>query len=154
MSVHTEAGPAAKDPVCGMTVRIRPEAITDDYEGTRFYFCCPRCRERFRSEPAKYLGARRNGEAHLAAAQPSPQMAAARPQALGYTCPMHPEVKQSTPAACPLCGMAVEPIGIELPQQTTEYFCPMHPEVVRDQPGACPICGMALEPRDKRARAA
>ena len=63
-----------------------------------------------------------------------------------YVCPMHPEVRQPTPGACPKCGMALEP---EVPNLAakTEYVCPMHPEVVRDEPGACPICGMALEPR-------
>jgi Cu+-exporting ATPase len=63
-----------------------------------------------------------------------------------YVCPMDPEVRQSTPGACPKCGMALEP---ETPAAATrtEYVCPMHPEIVRDAPGACPICGMALEPR-------
>jgi Cu+-exporting ATPase len=26
-----------------------------------------------------------------------------------YTCPMHPQIEQSTPGACPICGMALEP---------------------------------------------
>src|SRR3954464_764871 len=26
-----------------------------------------------------------------------------------YTCPMHPEVEQEGPGACPICGMALEP---------------------------------------------
>ena len=26
-----------------------------------------------------------------------------------YTCPMHPEVRQDHPGACPKCGMALEP---------------------------------------------
>jgi len=29
-----------------------------------------------------------------------------------YTCPMHPEVQQATPGDCPLCGMALEPVGV------------------------------------------
>ena len=60
---------------------------------------------------------------------------------------MDPEVRQSGPGICPVCGMALEPETIELPTVKTEYVCPMHPEVVRDEAGACPICGMALEPR-------
>ena len=28
-----------------------------------------------------------------------------------YTCPMHPEVISDTPGACPICGMALEPIA-------------------------------------------
>jgi P-type Cu+ transporter len=27
-----------------------------------------------------------------------------------YTCPMHPEVRRAQPGACPLCGMALEPL--------------------------------------------
>ncbi len=36
----------------------------------------------------------------------------ADPSASGpvYTCPMHPEVRQNKPGACPKCGMALEPV--------------------------------------------
>jgi len=27
-----------------------------------------------------------------------------------YTCPMHPEIRQNGPGACPICGMALEPV--------------------------------------------
>ena len=26
-----------------------------------------------------------------------------------YTCPMHPQIRQAGPGACPICGMALEP---------------------------------------------
>ena len=29
-----------------------------------------------------------------------------------YTCPMHPEVRQVGPGACPICGMALEPVVV------------------------------------------
>jgi P-type Cu+ transporter len=64
-----------------------------------------------------------------------------------YTCPMHPEVRQDRPGACPLCGMALEPVTAAVPRTRLTYVCPMHPEIVRSEPGTCPICGMALEPR-------
>lgn len=35
---------------------------------------------------------------------PSPP-AAARPEDLPYSCPMHPEVKRASPGPCPKCGM-------------------------------------------------
>jgi Cu+-exporting ATPase len=64
-----------------------------------------------------------------------------------YTCPMHPEIRESEPGACPKCGMALErDSAAEFPTRT-EWVCPMHPEIVRDAPGSCPICGMSLEPR-------
>ena len=27
-----------------------------------------------------------------------------------YTCPMHPQIRRSTPGSCPICGMALEPL--------------------------------------------
>ncbi|MBS0638133.1 MAG: haloacid dehalogenase, partial [Verrucomicrobia bacterium] len=27
-----------------------------------------------------------------------------------YTCPMHPEIRQEGPGACPICGMSLEPV--------------------------------------------
>lgn len=62
-----------------------------------------------------------------------------------WTCPMHPEVVQDHPGACPKCGMALEPLT-PVPSAKQRWTCPMHPEIVRDAPGICPICGMALEP--------
>ena len=31
-----------------------------------------------------------------------------------YTCPMHPEVRQIGPGSCPKCGMALEPVSVNL----------------------------------------
>ena len=31
---------------------------------------------------------------------------------VAYTCPMHPEIRQSGPGACPICGMALEPVVV------------------------------------------
>ena len=70
-----------------------------------------------------------------------------RNQTTNFTCPMHPEVRQSGPGSCPKCGMALEPEGLPPDSVKTEYTCPMHPEIVQCHPGSCPICGMALEPR-------
>ena len=64
-----------------------------------------------------------------------------------FTCPMHPEVRQAGPGACPKCGMALEPVEPIAASSKTEWTCPMHPEIVRDAPGNCPICGMVLEPK-------
>jgi P-type Cu+ transporter len=32
------------------------------------------------------------------------------PTATIYTCPMHPQIRQAGPGACPICGMALEPL--------------------------------------------
>ena len=63
-----------------------------------------------------------------------------------HTCPMHPEVRNDGPGACPKCGMALEPLKVAPSGAMVEWTCPMHPQIVRDRPGFCPICGMALEP--------
>ncbi|MCZ6897279.1 MAG: heavy metal-binding domain-containing protein, partial [Betaproteobacteria bacterium] len=34
-----------------------------------------------------------------------------------YTCPMHPEVQQSSPGDCPKCGMALEPMMPSLEEE-------------------------------------
>ncbi len=64
-----------------------------------------------------------------------------------YTCPMHPEVRQSGPGTCPDCGMALEPVAPPAGPMGAGYTCPMHPEVRQSGPGTCPDCGMALEPQ-------
>ena len=40
--------------------------------------------------------------------------------ASGYTCPMHPEIRQDRPGNCPLCGMALEPLMPELDDDNPE----------------------------------
>lgn len=41
-----------------------------------------------------------------------------------YTCPMHPEVRQTGPGSCPKCGMALEPLALSLdqPEDNHEYL--------------------------------
>ena len=116
-----------------MTVEPENAAASTEYKGKTYYFCAELCRDRFVSNPDRFL----DGKVQ---AQEGPAGAL-------YTCPMDPEVRQSQPGPCPKCGMALEPLTI-LPALTrTEYICPMHPEIVKSEPGPCPICGMALEPR-------
>ena len=62
----------------------------------------------FIADPVKYLVA--PTVATPAIAVPSTHDAAL--VGTTYTCPMHPEVRQDPPGACPKCGMALEP---ELP---------------------------------------
>ncbi|QMT59471.1 copper-translocating P-type ATPase [Legionella sp. PC997] len=38
-----------------------------------------------------------------------------------YTCPMHPEIRQSGPGNCPICGMALEPESISAEKENPEY---------------------------------
>lgn len=139
---HSNGEQVVKDPVCGMTVNPATTPHKFEHNGQAYFFCGKRCLERFRAEPETYLS--RTPEQ-----PPDTQHAPLRPADAGnlYTCPMHPEVQQQGPGACPQCGMALEPLTVAMPGTRVEYTCPMHPEIVRDQPGSCPLCGMALEPR-------
>ncbi|HSP48611.1 MAG TPA: heavy metal translocating P-type ATPase [Pseudolabrys sp.] len=94
---HQHVAPASGgviDPVCGMTVDPAAGKPRADYHGHTYYFCCAGCRGKFVADPQKYLGAR----------EPEPVVKGAT-----YTCPMHPEIRQVGPGACPICGMALEP---------------------------------------------
>ena len=139
--------PSIKDPVCGMNINPASAAARLEHDGKIYYFCCAGCLERFRSDPGKYL--KTKSGADLPATDIQVNKKQSRPPAVvgEYTCPMHPEVRQPKPGACPKCGMALEPVTLQAPSSKTEYVCPMHPEIVRSEPGHCPICGMALEPR-------
>ncbi|MCA8894904.1 MAG: copper-transporting ATPase, partial [Amphiplicatus sp.] len=39
-----------------------------------------------------------------------------------YTCPMHPQVRHAGPGACPICGMALEPLGVPVDAPTEELI--------------------------------
>jgi Cu+-exporting ATPase len=145
-SLHT-------DPVCGMQVASDTD-LRHVHEGTEYRFCSRHCLERFRAGPERFVNQGASEEEAAAQAPPAccshhAESAPAPPQTrtAGYTCPMHPEVRQEGPGSCPKCGMALEPASITPPETRVEHTCPMHPEVVRDGPGGCPKCGMALEPR-------
>jgi Cu+-exporting ATPase len=90
----------ATDPVCGMSVDPQTAKHRLAHRGQDYFFCSGRCRDRFAAAPDKFL-------------QPKPPEAAAPAGAI-YTCPMHPEVKQIGPGACPICGMALEPEQVSL----------------------------------------
>ena len=44
----------AKDPVCGMSVTMSPEARQANYDGETFYFCSDKCQTRFEADPIYY----------------------------------------------------------------------------------------------------
>jgi xanthine dehydrogenase accessory factor len=43
------------DPVCGMTVAVATARHRAEHGGRTFYFCNPRCREKFIADPQRYL---------------------------------------------------------------------------------------------------
>jgi Cu+-exporting ATPase len=85
------------DPVCGMTIDPADAVGHFDYQGRTYYFCAESCLEQFRENPEKFL-------------DPAARPATVVDLEAEYTCPMHPEVRQKGPGACPICGMALEPV--------------------------------------------
>ena len=111
-----QPGPRAKDPVCGMMIDPQKGAAKVAYEGKTYYFCSAGCAKRFLAEPQRYLTASGTGEMempHATAAQIAPAIKGAeskRPAAgTRYTCPMHPEVVQIGPGACPFAAWRSSP---------------------------------------------
>jgi Cu+-exporting ATPase len=119
------------DPVCGMKVDPAHAAGHADHQGRTYYFCAPRCRERFVADPARYLKPQAPALIQLgglkksaAAPPPSPPVTAAD-AGVEYTCPMHPEVRQIGPGSCPLCGMALEPVEMTAEEPENEELVDM-----------------------------
>ena len=75
---------------------------------------CPHCGMHLVREGAgSGVGQSASGSAAAPApteSQPATEQAAAGAE---YTCPMHPDVRQLGPGACPICGMSLEPVHIE-----------------------------------------
>jgi Cu+-exporting ATPase len=145
----TDSGEAVlvlTDPVCGMEV-APDSAHRYRHEGKDYRFCSASCREKFAADPGTYLRSGDEGTRHDKEPAGYCSDDTCTIGTVLYTCPMHPEVREKAPGACPRCGMALEPVSEPGLTDRTEYTCPMHPEVVQDHPGNCPKCGMALEPR-------
>ncbi len=71
-----------------------------DHDGETYHFCSSHCHTKFSGDPDHYLSG-----AHLVAD-------ADVPAGTMYTCSMCPEIVQEGPGACPICGMALEPMGV------------------------------------------
>jgi Cu+-exporting ATPase len=98
------------DPVCGMTISPADSVGEVEHDGQMYYFCNDSCLQRFKADPQRFvaLDAERNTSR-------APEDLEAE-----YTCPMHPEIRQKGPGACPICGMALEPVNVSLEEQPNE----------------------------------
>jgi len=95
---HPQDYLTATDPVCGMSVERIDAPHFMRHEGEKFYFCSAGCKHSFEADPGSYSSGR-----------PAPAPA---PKGSKYTCPMHPEIVKDGPGDCPICGMALEPMGV------------------------------------------
>jgi P-type Cu+ transporter len=103
---ETPADAEVIDPVCGMSIAPSDAVGHVEHRGHTYYFCNESCLERFSAAPESFLAP--------APATPAPAGPDTREHTREYTCPMHPEVRQIGPGACPKCGMALEPVTVSL----------------------------------------
>lgn len=103
---------SVRDPVCGMWVNPKTAPDSYAYRGQTYYFCRTHCRAEFEADPDRYLGSREPPAVPTSGSGTSESEDKRQPAS--YTCPMHPEVLTDRPAACPLCGMALEPRAVSL----------------------------------------
>ncbi|MEZ6088651.1 MAG: heavy metal translocating P-type ATPase [Pirellulaceae bacterium] len=124
----SEANATAIDPVCGMTVNTN-ESLCRQHDGKDYYFCCAGCAAKFSDDPAGVLANRaekdliqigQQGDKHccggggkgsprLTSLSTGTRRTAGAKGGRVYTCPMHLEIEQIGPGACPKCGMDLEP---------------------------------------------
>ena len=104
--VPVMTGPASIDPVCGMTVQPATAAGSYEYQGKTYLFCATSCLAKFRADPIHYLTPPEQRAPRIV---PVPSGAVVE-----YICPMDPEVIETQPGACRICGMALEPKVVSL----------------------------------------
>ena len=69
-------------------------------EGAKKHTCCHSKKDTHQGKPA----ASKEGEAMM------------------YTCPMHPEIRQSHPGNCPICGMTLEPVTATIMEEVSPEY--------------------------------
>ena len=112
-----------KDVVCGMNISTDTEFQSIEHNET-YYFCSTSCQEKFEKEPHEYMHQHDEGE-NCSSCKPLEHTSITKSSTsqksdATYTCPMHPEVQQKGPGACPKCGMALEPMVAEAGEEDTE----------------------------------
>ena len=93
--------PILRDPVCGMTVNPNGAEHVSALDEDSYYFCSAGCKIKFEGNPGFY-----KLDQSERPAPPPP------PKGTLYTCPMDPEILREEFGDCPVCGMALEPMGV------------------------------------------
>jgi len=82
-----------------MTVPVDEGRSSHEWGGQQFHFCSEKCHDRFAADPYFFASGNSKKKKQVAT------------KGTTYTCPMHPEIVQDQPGSCPICGMALEPMG-------------------------------------------
>ncbi|MDP3524226.1 MAG: YHS domain-containing protein, partial [Hoeflea sp.] len=56
-----EGTETTKDPVCGMTVAVKPDGRHAAFKGETFHFCSQKCETKFQADPWFYASGRAAG---------------------------------------------------------------------------------------------
>lgn len=99
------AGENVKDPVCGMTVDPATAKHRAVHERQTYFFCSAGCHGKFEADPTAYVRHR----AESSAAKPAPEGTI-------YTCPMHPQIRQSGSGNRPSAAFAIYGYGCNVSQ--------------------------------------
>ena len=113
---HAATPAEVTDPVCGMTIDPADAAGHIYRDGQTYYFCNENCLAQFSARPSDFVGTRSG---------PAPAPTAPGTDTRGYTCPMHPQIRQVGPGSCPICGMALEPVTATLEEHPNEELVDM-----------------------------
>ncbi len=81
-----------------MIVNLGAGKPSREHKGETYHFCSQGCHDKFAADPEHFVSGQLKRET--------------LPKGTKYTCPMHPEIVRDEPGDCPICGMALEPMGI------------------------------------------
>ena len=106
-----------RDPVCGMDVDPLTATHRHTHADVEYVFCSAGCQAKLEANPDAYTHPDGEDEhaghgEHSHSTHASGGHGASGSDTQEYTCPMHPEIRQIGPGACPICGMALEPVLI------------------------------------------
>lgn len=114
------AAQITRDPVCGMDIDPLTATHRHTHADVEYVFCSAGCQATFAAKPDTYThpddDSERAGQAdhgeHTHSGHAPVGHGGSGSDTQEYTCPMHPEIRQIGPGACPICGMALEPVLI------------------------------------------
>ena len=121
----------ATDPVCGMNVDPATTPHVTTHAGVHHFFCSAGCLAKFSADPDRYMG-------------DAPKRTEQVPEGAIWTCPMHPEVQQSAPGNCPICGMALEPMTPTLSDGPSPEYADMKRRFVIGLILALPVVALEM----------
>ncbi len=138
-SINTDV----RDPVCGMSVKIKTAKRHHEHDGHTFHFCSDVCADKFISHPTDYITSK-DVVCSMDVERATAKHLSAHDGEKYYFCSQNCQTKFDDN---PQDYLGDKPKATPMPKGTL-YTCPMHPEIIQEGPGECPKCGMALEPKD------